>query len=197
MGQRSAVRSRHRHAEEESSEHARPRTAADDVLALQRAAGNQAVSALLARAPTDTQPVDAKAPAAQGRRAVLPGIGTIALLSSSLSPSSIGGPGAGGSRPREHERETRDIVLTSRQGRHSAELMRAVREGTQLGTVEIFLGGDVKIQLSGAIVGNYSSAGGNEEHGQIESWTLNFQGMRFVGKDEQERNEGRPDEPRR
>ena len=116
MGRRSALRPE----EEPVHEHATPappaRTAADDVLALQRSAGNRAVSAMLAREPA---PADAKAPAAAAT-ATLSGIGTIPLLSVNLDAGrGIQGPvGRGSDRDSQGPRE---IVVTSRQGKHASK----------------------------------------------------------------------------
>ena len=177
MGQRAEVRSRHRRAEEESGERVRPASTADEVLELQRTAGNQAVTALLARAPVEAAPADAKAPAASGQRAVLPGIGTIALLSASLDQGRLaGGPGAG--KGRRGEDGPQDVVLTSRPGKHTPDLAKAAREGTPM-TVELVLGEKFKLVLEGAIVSGYTSSGQGDA--VIESWTLNFRGMTVVG----------------
>src|SRR3954466_8270344 len=85
--------------------------AADHVLALQRSAGNQAVSALLARAPAPAQPKEkAESAGGSGARVTLPGIGTIAVESVGLDA-----PGAGTGGASAHE-SVRQIMFTSRQG---------------------------------------------------------------------------------
>lgn len=148
---------------------ARP-AAADAVLDLQRGAGNQAVSSLLARAP-DTK----KEKAAAGTRATLPDIGTIALESVQFGGSR--GPGRG-RREEDDEKDTSgEIVLSSRAGKHSQLLLKASLDGKPM-TVEVVIegrGGSVRLELKGALISSYSTGSGGGE--EIETWTLNFQSM--------------------
>ena len=150
------------------------RPAAERVLALQRSAGNRAVSDLLARSPAvkDAE----KSAGASGLSVTLSGIGTIPLLSVGFGASSRGGGdgGAGSGKPPA----VREVVLSSKVGEHSTKLMRASVEG-QVMDVEIILPakeGAVRIKLKGAIVSQYSTGGRGEDRG-TEVWTLNFQAI--------------------
>ena len=140
----------------------RRRPPAERVLALQRSAGNRAVSELLARAPegTDTKE-DAKA---TGPRATLPGIGTIPLLSWSFSSRSRQGGGSGKS-------DVREMQFSSKVGKHSPALFKAAIDGPPM-EVEVVSGGMV-LKLKGAIVSNYTTSGEGDD--AIETWTLDFE----------------------
>jgi hypothetical protein len=146
---------------------ARP-AGADAVLELQRGAGNQAVSSLLARETKD------KAEAATGTRATLPGIGTIPLTSVQFG----GSRGPGRRREEDDEKDTSgEIVLSSRVGKHSQRLLKASLDGKSM-TVEVVIagsGGNVRLELKGAMISSYSTGSGGGE--EIETWTLNFQSM--------------------
>jgi Type VI secretion system effector, Hcp len=148
------------------------------VLALQRSAGNRAVSAMLARAPETAVPADAKDTA--GPTATLSGIGTIPLLSVGLDP-------AGGPPDREGEAKLpKDILLTSKLGKHSALLSKASADGTSM-DVEIVMprgGGALRIKLTGAVVSSYSASG------ETESWQLSFSSIKFEHVGEQEEPDG-------
>lgn len=149
------------------------RPAAERVLALQRSAGNRAVSDLLARSP-DAKEAEKSAGAA-GLRATLPGIGTIPLLSVSFGASSgRGGSGSGSGSPPA----VREVGLSSKAGEHSAKLLKASFDGRPM-DVEIVLPGQegaVRIKLKGAIVSQYSTGSGGEERG-TEVWTLSVQAI--------------------
>ena len=149
------------------------RPAAERVLALQRSAGNRAVSDLLARSP-DVKEAEKSAGAA-GPRATLPGIGTIPLLSVSFGVhSGRGGPGSGSGKPPA----VREVGLSSKVGEHSAKLMKATVDGQPM-DVEIVLPsqeGAVRFKLKGATVSSYSTGSGGEERG-TEVWTLNVQAI--------------------
>src|SRR5688572_8165504 len=110
------------------------RPVAERVLALQRSAGNRAVSDLLARSPDAKE---AEKGAAAGLRVTLPGIGTIPLLSVSFGASSgRGGPGSGsGKAP-----AVREIGLSSKVGEHSSKLLKASLDGQPM-DAEIILPG--------------------------------------------------------
>jgi Type VI secretion system effector, Hcp len=144
--------------------------ATDNVLALQRSAGNHAVTALLARSPDVTKPrEEEKSAAAAGARATLPGIGTIALLSVDF----------GGRRPTGREGEeppVREIVLSSKSGEHSAKLSKAALDGKPMEVEVIVPRGrsTLRLKLKGAIVSSYSTSGGEDP---VESWTLDFESM--------------------
>ena len=180
MGRRSALRPE----EEPVRTHTTPappvRTGADDVLALQRSAGNRAVSAVLAREPA---PADAKAPPAAAATAMLSGIGTIPLLSVNLDAGrGLQGPvGRGADRDAQGPRE---IVVTSHHGKHSSLLAKAAVSGGPM-TVEITMAqGKLKLTLENALISNYSTSGGSE--GAIESWALNFSAMKQEREGESE-----------
>ena len=147
---------------------------AEQVLALQRSAGNQAVSALLARSPDTAVPADDKGAKASGHTATLPGIGTIPLLSVSMEPGRRAGrPGGRGGKDEETPKE---IVVTSRLGPHSSKLSKAALDGNAM-DVEIVMPGGKRthrLTLKGAIVSGYSTTGGDDP---IETWTLNFSAM--------------------
>ena len=142
----------------------RPPRGSADVLALQRSAGNQAVSALLARSPEPAKPKDEKA---SGARATLPGIGTISLLS-----VSFGGGGGGGKAG-----SVREIVVSSKVGEHSPKLFKASLDGQPMEVEVVLPSGTsaLRLTLKGALVTSYSTSG-QDEHA-IESWTLNFESL--------------------
>jgi type VI protein secretion system component Hcp len=65
------------------------------------------------------------------------------------------------------------MSFTSRVGKHSAALQRALVEGKTM-DVEVVMqrsGGVFKLKLKAAIVSNYTSSG------EDESWVLNFQAI--------------------
>jgi type VI secretion system (T6SS) effector Hcp len=150
---------------------ARP-AGADAVLELQRGAGNQAVSSLLARETKDKE--KPKEEAAAGTRATLPDIGTIPLTSVQFG----GSRGPGRRREEDDEKDTSgEIVLSSRVGKHSQRLLKASLDGKSM-TVEVVIagsGGNVRLELKGAMISSYSTGSGGGE--EIETWTLNFQSM--------------------
>jgi len=139
------------------------------VLALQRSAGNQAVSAMLARAPETAAPADAKG--TEGPRATLSGIGTIPLQSVSVDPNT-----------QKREDRPREIVVTSRLGKHSALLSKAAADGAQM-DVEIVMPsgrGALRLTLTGAVVSAYQVSG------ELESWTLDFSSIELEHEGEPE-----------
>src|SRR5215213_9029496 len=85
-----------------------PRSAAEQVLALQRSAGNQAVSGMLARAP------DTKEKAATGPTAKVGEIGTIPIESVNLDVSRLAGQGGTG---RNRQEPPKELTLSSRIGK--------------------------------------------------------------------------------
>jgi hypothetical protein len=155
------------------------RSPTDAVLELQRGAGNRAVSSLLARAPdTKEKPKEATA---TGTRATLPDIGTIPLVSVQFA----GSPHPGRGRGEEDEKQTGgEIVVSSRAGKHSQQLMKASLEGKPM-TVEVVIAGSegaIRLELKGAIISSYSTGSGGGE--EIETWPLNFQSMEHSVKSE-------------
>ena len=143
---------------------------AETMLALQRSAGNRAVSALVARTPDDMKKGVEKA---EGASATLEGIGTIPILSVSFPPARAGTGGSGGDREQSSPHE---LVLTSKVGEHSASLVKAAGDGRQM-TVEIVVPGKgaMLLKLTGAIVASYQTSGRGPD--EMESWTLNFKAI--------------------
>ncbi len=152
------------------------RSAAEQVLALQRSAGNRAVGSMLARDATTAEPADAK-PAdekAPGSRCVYPGIGTIPLLAVQLGGSSIGR----GRRNPDAE-DSGEIVVVSEQGEHSAKLMQEAQSGSGK-DVEIQMTG-LKILLKNALISAYSVDSRGDDK-PTESWTLSYQSISYEVK---------------
>jgi hypothetical protein len=165
----------------EAGESRRRPPAADRVLALQRSAGNQAVSALLARSPDATKRKDdEKGAAAAGARATLSGIGTIPLLSVNFGVTRAPtGRGEEGKAPTPQE-----IVFSSKVGEHSTKLNKAVLDGQPM-EVEVILpagGSTLRLKLKGAIVSSYSTSGG--EGSATETWALNVQSLEHTREGE-------------
>ena len=144
-----------------------PQTVPDQVLALQRSAGNQAVSGMLARTP------DTKEKAATGPTAEVGEIGTIPIESVNLDVGRIAGPGTSGTK---REEPPKNLTLTSRIGKHSTDLQRAAIDGRAM-DVEIRIPHGkttVVITVKNAIVSSYSSSG------ESESWQLNAQSVSYA-----------------
>ena len=138
--------------------------AAEAVLALQKSAGNRAVSSMLAREPDATQlaeTVDEKQ--ASSTSVTLSGIGVIPLLSVNMG----GGGGGGGSF------KAQDISFSSTVGEHSSKLQQALTQGTAMEAEVVLVRGTqtIRVKLKGAMVSSYSVGGGE---GQAETWSLNF-----------------------
>ena len=166
---------RERSPNEQVSRRARATTPADDVLALQRSAGNQAVSAMLARAPTAKE----KEAPATGPTATVESIGTIPLNSVGIDVGRVAG-GAGGGKERDLPK---NLSLSSQLGRHSAALARATAAGTPLGDIEIRIPHGkttVVLTVKNAMVSSYQTSG------QTESWQLSGDSIEFhmQGEDE-------------
>ena len=175
---------RERSPSEQVARRARTATPADDVLALQRSAGNQAVSAILARAPADKD--KEKEAAATGPTATVASIGTIPLNSVGIDVGRLAG-GAGGAKQRELPRE---VSLSSQLGRHSAELARAAASGTPLGDVEIRIPRGkttVVLTVKNAMVSDYRTSG------ESESWQITGDSIAFRVEGD-EAGKGKPDE---
>lgn len=163
--------------------------AAARVLELQRSAGNQAVLALLARAPKGGKPAPAKpAPAEtpRGTHAVVEGVGTIPLLSYQWGVGR--GVTVGGTHGEGHP-QVNELVITSELGEHSAALARAATDGRP-GTVEVVTMKDgkpyLRITLEGALISSYSASGpGGGQTKPTETWTINADAIKWelVGAD--------------
>jgi hypothetical protein len=154
--------------------------ASERMHALQRSAGNRALSARLARAP-DTGKPDVKQgeeekTESSGARVTLPGIGTIPLLSVSFGGGAgggVGGPGGGRSREGDKGPSIRELVFVSSVGDHSPLLSRAAVDGKPM-EVEVILP-RLRLKLTGAVVTSYSIS---EASGSAtESWALNFESV--------------------
>ena len=156
----------------------RDRAPADDVLALQRAAGNRAVGALLARQPHTTATPGKPAPkeAAQGASYVLmPGIGTVPLVAFSWGGRETHNAGPG-------RTDVRDIHITSRVGPHSAMLQAAITEGRHFKLAELVhhpgpAGTGVRIKMTDVLGTSYQLAGATEA--EYEVWSLTFASVEF------------------
>lgn len=143
------------------------------VLALQQAAGNRAVGEILARQPGVTAPAKADESAKTGARTshvVVPGIGTIELESFNWGqgPAHGGGPG---------QASFTDINLTTKHGKHSAELQLAVAEGRYFKQIEIVhyspSGAGIRLTLTDVVLTSYSVGQGGRD-GPLESWSVSF-----------------------
>ena len=161
------------------------------MLALQRQVGNRAVGALLARAPKPKTPPKMPAPKSpelkDGIHAIVPGIGTIQLTSAQLGTSRQTGTATGQGSSREaNAPRLMDITVTSEQGDHSNQLLRAAIEG-HLGTVEIRFVKDGKayltIRLHNALISSFSVSGSAEGHAKpLETWSLNGDKLEYEAK---------------
>jgi hypothetical protein len=139
-----------------------PQTVTDRVLALQRSAGNQAVSGMLAR--------DTKEKVATGPTAKVGDIGTIPIESVNLDAGRLGGAGGTGTKREEPPKE---LTLTSRLGKHSADLQKAAVDGTAM-DVEIRIPHGkttIVITVKNALISSYHASG------ESESWQLNAQSI--------------------
>jgi type VI protein secretion system component Hcp len=139
-----------------------PADPARRVLALQRSIGNQAVGAMLARAPEAT---DTKAAAAS---VTLEGIGTIPVTNIQLGTAKYQHFGGGGG-PMVRDSK---VNVTSLVGDHSAGLTTAAASGKPFKTVVIDQKGS-RITLTDATVSWYSLGRGPNGLPE-ESWTLEY-----------------------
>jgi hypothetical protein len=147
--------------------------AAQAVIALQRSAGNQAVGALLARAPKE-DPRTPEAP--EGPTVVTLGdIGPIRVVSVQLPAPTTGGAGPGSGKGREMF--AGQLIVTAKVGPHSAAIARANVDGRAMDGV-IEFGSGLRIKLTKAMVASYQVSGGDRE--ASETWTLDAQGVEFV-----------------
>lgn len=171
---------RERSPSERVARRTRETTPADDVLALQRSAGNQAVSAMLARAPAPKEKEGAAAgPTAKGKS-----IGTIPLGSVNFDTARLLGTGS-----KNHELP-KELALSSRLGKHSADLARANAEGTPLGDIEIRIPHGTKtvvLTVTNAVISSYQVSG------ETESWSLNGSAITFTLEGDGESKPAEPD----
>lgn len=147
----------------------------DRVLALQRSAGNQAVTALLARSP------DTQEKAAAGPTAKVGDIGTIPIESVNFDLRRLGGGTAG----RGREEAPKELTLSSRAGKHSARLQKAAVDGTAM-DVEIRVPhgkSTIVITLKNAMISGYQTSGENE------TWQLNAQSISHAVEGEESKND--------
>ena len=161
-----------------------PATAAADVLALQRSAGNRAVAGLLARDSTKSapKPKDAKPAQATGPRVVFPGIGEIPIESFQWGELRALPPP---DREEIGKNQPREILFISKTGDHSSALMRAMLQG-EAKEVEVIWpqgsgGAVMRLRLKGALVSSYNVSTGGDE--PTESWSLNFEAIEFTHED--------------
>jgi hypothetical protein len=151
---RAHERRRTEQSEPERSERAPERPPAGlDVLALQRSAGNHAVSALLARQPTDTEEA---APA----KATLTRVGVIPLDSFSQNLSG----------PRQIETGEPSINCVSKVGGHSGKLQTFNVNGETFDAELEHLKSGFKLNRTNAHVSSYSVS--NHEGVPYEHWTI-------------------------
>ena len=145
---------------------------ATQVLHLQRQAGNRAVAALLARAPTDRAGGRGAQGHPRGRPEARDDRRQLLLGGRGLPPRSHNGTG---------NPNVRDVVLSSDQGKHSSDLARALIDGRSLGTIELVVMRDgepvYKIKLVNAFMSSYSVAAGAGGRPPEESWSLVFDGL--------------------
>jgi hypothetical protein len=142
-----------------------PVSQAARILALQRTVGNHAVAAMLAR---EAKPKQAAEPSPG--LAILQGIASIPLLSVQM-----------GAQTRPQSREAKapppEIVITAKQGDHSAALENVSRSGPAF-EADVFMGGKVHLKLHKALVSSYRVDGSLD--GPIEMWTLNAESVDFI-----------------
>jgi hypothetical protein len=157
--------------------------AAGRVLALQRAAGNRAVTSLLARDPAPKAPPAKPAPAPPlptSNYVAFPGVGTIPLMSVSFG---VVYSGHGGQAPGATDKKP-DIRLSSEQGPHSEALFKATMWGEPTDVEIVFVRDGTpyrRMKVKGALVISYTTSGprGSQETA-YETWTLNYQSIEVV-----------------
>jgi len=138
------------------------------VLALQQAAGNRAVGAILAR-----QPGTKEAAKEQERRTshvLVPDIGRIELLSFQW--------GMHKGRDRGEGPSFDELSLTTTSGKHSTALMQAAAKGTTFKEVELVhygsSGAGIRLKLTDVMLVSYHVGGGSESDKPVETWTIAF-----------------------
>ena len=129
-----------------------PRPRELDVLGLQRSAGNQAVTALLGRQPTETE-----APPA---RATVSKIGIIPLLTFSSEQRQ----GHGARQP--------GIVCVSNVGGHSAKLQQFMADGMASDVEIVQTKSGFKLTLEQALISSYQTSAATEGGDPTETWTI-------------------------
>jgi hypothetical protein len=134
------------------------------MLALQRTVGNHAVAAMLAR---EAAPKEEPA----HTLAIIEGLGTIPLESVSLGQEQKGGS-------REKPVTTREVSMTSKQGKHSSDLQRASIDGRSF-EVELLIGDKLRVKLHKAMISTFSMSGHGGE-GPMDSWSLNAESIEFI-----------------
>ena len=164
--------------------------AAATMLALQQSAGNQAVGALLARAP-DGEPGKTERPEGTAQ-VTLGGIGTIQVQSVQL-PASTGGAGSGSGGRRREKPAGGQLTFTSRVGPHSSALVRASAEGKGMNGRVDFPGG-LHLELSNALVSSYQVS--KADDGDTETWTIEVESIEFVTRQPEEPHAERQEQGR-
>ena len=167
------------HHEEEREAQARDRPLAPApishaarILALQRTAGNHAVAAMLAREAKPKQ----EAPA--NGLAIVDGIGTIPLLSFSMSEEQHGAHSAGRDREKPAKPPPRDVYVMAKQGDYSAAIALAASRADAF-EVELLIGEKLRLKLHKAVVASYSTGDGNGD-GPVDSWSFNAESVEFI-----------------
>lgn len=151
---------------------------AGDVLALQRSAGNHAVTQMLARKETATPE---KAKAATEYTAQLDPDLAVPVHSFSLGGRKGALGGAGGGTGGEASREGHDVTFTSPEGDHSAVLVRALADGRHFSAITVT--GKVKFTLTDCIVTSFQSGATSSAEEAVENWSVNCRKIDYdVGK---------------
>jgi hypothetical protein len=191
--------SRKRREHEAAPETARPQapvrapSPAEQVLALQRTAGNQAVARSLAVARDAKAPPKPEEKGEERKSTVsieISGLGTIDL--ESLQMEGPRGPGAGGQgrrRPGEREGEQKPrmaVNATMRMNDKASELHRAMLSGKPFETVVIRIG-TLTVTMKNAMLTSVSVSGGGEGPGE-ERMSFSLEG------EEPEFKQEKPDE---
>jgi Type VI secretion system effector, Hcp len=139
----------------------RPR---NGVLALQQAAGNRAVGAILARQPGTKEEQEQRT-----SHVLLPNIGRLELVSFQwgLHKGREGGEG--------HAYD--DINVTTAFGKHSTALLLAATNGTTFKELQIVhygsSGAGIRLTLTDAVIVSYQLGSGDSDK-RVENWTLTF-----------------------
>src|SRR3954464_311359 len=148
---------------------AAPVSHAARILALQRTVGNHAVAAMLAR---EAKPKAAAAPSPG--LAILDGLGSVQCLAVQIDHH------AQGSGSGQKDAPPPEIVITAKQGDHSARVERAARSGLAFGA-DVFVGEKVHLKLHKALVSSYRVDDSSD--GPVESWVLNSESVEFITAD--------------
>ena len=150
-------------------------TPEDRVLDLQKAAGNRATGAALARWGMASFPLGAMPRWPKEPEAVFDGDLVVPLTSYSTSASRAGSSGASGSaEPRESAGGTMEI--TTRVGDHTPRLVRAAASGEHFATLELVVpgpGGGIRFTLTDVMLTSYHVSG------DLETYSLHFAKREF------------------